>query len=118
MAPGISILLLVFTLAAQNGTAAQRARPRPLTGADVDAIVQLVKLEDARQFDEPVLAALIKSAHPEVRRRAIVAIGRIVDPRGRALLAGLRGETNPDLLATIAFATGSSLFIPPESVRE
>ena len=50
--------------------------------------------------------APVKSPHPEVRRRAIVAVGRIVDPRGRALLAGLRGETNAELLATVAFATG------------
>src|SRR5436190_5661987 len=106
MAPGISILLLVVTLGVQTTTAGQRARPRPLGGADVDAIAQLVKLEDARQFDEAVLAGLVKSAHPEVRRRAVVAIGRIVDPRGRALLAGLRAETNPDILATVAFATG------------
>jgi HEAT repeat protein len=86
--------------------AGQAARPRPLAAADVDAIVQLVKLEDTRQFDEAVLGQLLKSSHPEVRRRAVVSVGRIVDPRGRALLAGMRGEANADILATVAFATG------------
>jgi HEAT repeat protein/cyclophilin family peptidyl-prolyl cis-trans isomerase len=106
MKPAIPILLLAFTLVAQSATSGQRGRPRPLAPGDVDAITQLVKLEDTRQFDEAVLGRLIKAAHPEVRRRAIVAIGRIVDPRGRALLASLRGETDPDILATVAFATG------------
>jgi hypothetical protein len=39
----------------------------------------------------------VNAAHPEVRRRAIIAVGRIVDPRGRALLAGLHGETNAEI---------------------
>lgn len=106
MKAGIPILLLAFSLVAHSATSGQRARPRPLAPGDVDAITQLVKLDDTRQFDEAVLGRLITSAHPEVRRRAVVGIGRIVDPRGRALLASLRGEPNPDLRATVAFATG------------
>jgi HEAT repeat protein/cyclophilin family peptidyl-prolyl cis-trans isomerase len=100
------VLLLAFTLVAQAAASGQRTGRRPLAAADIDAITQLVKLEDTRQFDEAVLGRLIKSAHPEVRRRAVVAIGRIPDPRGRALLASLRAEPDPDILATVTFATG------------
>jgi cyclophilin family peptidyl-prolyl cis-trans isomerase/HEAT repeat protein len=44
-----------------------------------------------------------------VRRRAIVSVGRIIDAkeqRGAALLAARHGEKDPELLATIAWATG------------
>jgi peptidyl-prolyl cis-trans isomerase B (cyclophilin B) len=107
MAPSrTAILLLAVTVTSGAGALAQRARPAPLAAADVEAIAQLIKLEDTRQFDEAVLGRLIASAHPEVRRRAVISVGRIVDPRGRGLLAGLHGEKNPDILATVAFSTG------------
>ena len=129
MAPSrIAIALVALTLTAQSAwsgpltplRAGQAGRLQPLAAADVDAIVQLVKLEDTRRFDETVLAQVLKSPHPEVRRRAVVSIGRIVGSspvgpdlqvaalhsRGRALLAGMRGESDPDILATVAFATG------------
>lgn len=86
--------------------AAPRAAKPPLSPANIDDIATLLKLEDTRQFDEAVLARLITSAHPEVKRRAIVSIGRIVNEKGRALLTTLHGETDPELLATVAFATG------------
>ena len=79
---------------------------RPLAAADIEAITQLVMLEDTRQFDEAVLTKLLKSAHPEVRRRAVVATGRIVNPAGKALLASARKDPDVDIVATVAFATG------------
>ena len=106
MAPRTFVLVLTFALALSAAPGAQRSRPAPLAAADIDAIVQLTKLEDTRQFDEAALGRLVRSAHSEVRRRAVVSIGRIVDPRGRALLAGLRADTHPDFLATVAFSTG------------
>jgi HEAT repeat protein len=107
MRPGhTAVLLTSLALLAPPHALAQRARPAPLAAADVDAIVQLVRLEDTRSFDEAALARLVNAAHPEVRRRAIVAVGRIADRRGRALLDGLHGETNAELLATVAFSTG------------
>ena len=106
MSSNAAAALLTLSLFAPTDAVAQRARPAPLTPADVDAIVQLVTLEDTRTFDETALARLVKSAHLEVRRRAIVAVGRIADPRGRVLLAGLHGETTAEILATVAFATG------------
>jgi HEAT repeat protein len=106
MFPAGRAILLTVALLAPSTALAQRARPAPLAPADVDAIVQLVKLEDTRSFDEAVLTRLVNATHPEVRRRAIVAVGRIADPRGRALLAGLHGQTDAGILATVAFATG------------
>ena len=86
---------------------AQGARRRaPLRDAEIDTIAQLLKLEDTRQFDDAALGRAMASPHPEVRRRAVVTAGRIVDPRGRALLAAARAETDPEILATIAFSTG------------
>jgi HEAT repeat protein len=79
---------------------------RLLTAADIDAITTLVMLEDTRQFDEAALSRLMKSAHPEVRRRAVIAVGRIVNPAGTALLASARNEDDVEILATVAFATG------------
>jgi hypothetical protein len=116
MAQARTALVLALALLAPSASFAQRARlpaatsakvgPATLAPPDVDAIVQLVKLEDTRAFDEAVLGRLVHATHPEVRRRAVVAVGRIVDPRGRALLAGLRGDTNPEIVATVAFSTG------------
>ena len=106
MSPAHTVILLTLALLAPSAAFAQRARPAPLAPADIDAIARLVKLEDTRSFDEAALTRLVNAAHPEVRRRAIVAVGRILDPRGRALLAGLHGEANAEILATVAFATG------------
>lgn len=63
-------------------------------------------LEDARQFDEAVLTRHLESTHPEVRRRAVVAVARIVNPRGHALLANARADADPEIVATAAFAAG------------
>ena len=85
----------------------RRSDPRAaLAPGDVDAIAQLVMLEDTRQFDADVLQGLLRSENVEVRRRAIVSVGRIVNPAGRALLVPLRKDANQDIVATVAFATG------------
>ncbi len=102
---------LLLTLAVTSSliavTVAGSAQPRrPLRAADVDAIATLLMLEDTRKFDEAVLARLVKHEHPEVRQRAIISIGRIVNPAGRAILSGLRTESDADTLANVAFATG------------
>ena len=70
----------------------QKDQRPPLTAVDIEAITQLVMLEDTRQFDEAALAKLLTSAHPEVRRRAVVAVGRIVNPAGKALLVSARKD--------------------------
>lgn len=97
-------LALVVLVVAPALTQAQQLRP--LAVADVDAIAQLLMLEDTRQFDEAMLARLLKSAHPEVRRRAVIAVGRIVNPAGKSLLLAARADDDTEIVATVAFATG------------
>jgi cyclophilin family peptidyl-prolyl cis-trans isomerase len=84
---------------------AQPAR-RTLAAADIDAIVRLLVLEDTRQFDEAALTKLLRSAHPEVRRRTVIAIARIANPGGRALVSELRRDPDPEIVASVAFAAG------------
>ena len=79
---------------------------RPLTPSDIDAIVRLLALEDTRQYDEATLTKLLRSPHPEVRRRAVVAVARIANPAGRALLGNLRSDADSEIVATVAFASG------------
>jgi HEAT repeat protein/cyclophilin family peptidyl-prolyl cis-trans isomerase len=98
--------LLVGAYAVSSGVAAQAPERAPLTPADVDAIVQLVAMADRRAFDATVLTRLLKSTHPEVRRRAVLAVGRLADPRGRALLITARGDADTAVAATVVFSTG------------
>lgn len=82
-----------------------QARP-PLSKADVAEIVALEKIEDRRDFDAVALERIAKAAHPELRRRAALAIARLYDPRGRAMLVGMRRDADTVVLATVTWATG------------
>jgi HEAT repeat protein/cyclophilin family peptidyl-prolyl cis-trans isomerase len=108
-----------MVLASAAGVLLTAQAKRPLAEGEIGAIANLVMLEDTRNFDEAVLSSLLQSQHPEVRRRAIIAVGRIIGqppppqptspvppPRGSALLAGMRTERDPEMLATVAWATG------------
>ena len=97
----VGCLLLVAAL-----TAPAAQQRRPLASADIDNIATLLKLEDTRQFDEAALTKIAASAHPEVRRRAALAIGRIADVKGSALLATLRADTSLDVRGTAVFSMG------------
>ncbi len=100
------VLSLAFAASVAVPALSQKDQRPPLTAVDIDAITQLVMLEDTRQFDEAVLTKLVTSAHPEVRRRAVVAVGRIVNPAGKALLVSARKDQDAEIVATVAFATG------------
>ena len=63
-------------------------------------------LEDHREFDTTDLSRLLASAHPEVRRRAALAIGRIADKRGYALLRAKPLDADTAVAATEVFAAG------------
>lgn len=83
------------------------AQVRPaLAPEHVRQLAQLLEIEDTRRFDEPALTALLASSHPEVRRRAVVSVGRVVNDRGLALLDPYRADANPEIVATVAFAMG------------
>jgi peptidylprolyl isomerase len=77
----IVVLAALLTLPA---SAQPQPRRQPLSPSDVDAIVRLVAAEDQRRLDEAMLAGLSKAPHPEIRRRAVLAGGRIAKPEGRA----------------------------------
>lgn len=98
-------LLIASVLLALAAQGFAQSRP-PLSSADVDAIAQLLQIEDTRRFDEPTLVRHLASSHPEVRRRAVVTVGRVVNERGPAVLEPLKTDANPDIVATVAFAMG------------
>ena len=85
---------------------AQPARRVPLAAGDVDAIARLVMLEDRRQFDAAELGRLLGSPHPELRRRAALAVGRIPDKGGVALLRSQPLDADTSVAATVVFAIG------------
>jgi peptidyl-prolyl cis-trans isomerase B (cyclophilin B) len=97
----LAALLLVTAL-----SAGAQARKRPLSPADVDDIARLVMLEDHRDFDTTDLSRLLASQHPEVRRRAALAIGRIADKRGYALLRAKPLDADTAVAATEVFGAG------------
>jgi len=102
----VTALIVILGLLVIPAAAQRQPTRQPLSSADIDAIAKLVALEDTRRFDETTLAALIKSPHPEVRRRAIQSIGRIAKPEGRPLLVAARSDADPEVVATVAFAAG------------
>ncbi len=79
---------------------------RPLDTTAVGDIARLLLLEDVRRFDSTELAHTLSSKHPEVRRRAMLAVARINDRRGVALLRSRPLETDTALAATAVFAVG------------
>jgi HEAT repeat protein/cyclophilin family peptidyl-prolyl cis-trans isomerase len=97
-------IAVALQLAAPAHAAAQ-TRP-PLSPADIAEVVTLEKLEDRRDFDAPTLARIAAAKHPELRRRAALAIARLYDPRGRQLLNAMRTDADTAVLATVAWATG------------
>ncbi len=90
--------------AAQAGS--KPAKRAPLSAADIAEIVVLERIEDRRDFDASALERIAKSAHPELRRRAALAIARLYDSRGRALLSAMRADKDTIVLATVVWATG------------
>jgi len=79
---------------------------KPLSKADIEVIAQLLVAEDARRFEEGLLKQTLHAAHPELRRRAAIAIARIGDVRGMELLAGARGDHEVRVVEAVAFGAG------------
>ncbi|MEO6221830.1 MAG: HEAT repeat domain-containing protein [Vicinamibacterales bacterium] len=95
----------VLATACSTVTAGYRA-PASLTETDILNIAQILKLEDTRHFDADALSRLLASRHPEVKRRAVIAVGRIVNPGGSALLLPVRQDPSAEIVANVAFASG------------
>lgn len=105
VAQRIAAVLIVLIAEVPSLSSQTPARPA-LSKTDVDAITTLVKLEDTRTLDEAALTQLLKAAHPEVRRRAAMAVGRINKPEGRPLLVAARADTNSEVAGAVVFSTG------------
>lgn len=79
-----------------------------------EEIAPLLELEDGRQFASQSLEAGLHSAEPLVRRQAAIAIGRIGDLRGTALLLPLLRDEDASVPPVVAFALG--LLRDPDAV--
>jgi hypothetical protein len=97
--------LLLLLAATKLATAQSPQRPR-LDSASIHDIATLLLLEDTRRFDSLDLTRLLASSHPEVRRRATLAVARINDKRGIALLRARPLDADTALAATTVFAVG------------
>jgi cyclophilin family peptidyl-prolyl cis-trans isomerase/HEAT repeat protein len=86
--------------------AVAQGRKPALAPADINEISRLVMLEDHREFDSADLSRILASAHPEVRRRAALSIGRIADMRGYSLLRAKPLDADTAVAATEVFAAG------------
>ncbi len=105
LALALSSLLLMLASARESSAQAASRRP-PLSGADIAEIIALESLEDRRDFDPVALQRIAAAAHPELRRRTALALGRLYDFRGRAILATMRNDADTIVLATVVWATG------------
>lgn len=105
---------LAILLAANLASAQSPSRPK-LDSAAVHDIATLLLLEDVRRFDTLELTRLLTAKHPEVRRRALLAVARINDKRGVALLRAHPLDPDTAIAATAVFAVGQlrdSLTVP------
>lgn len=93
----LGVLLAPATLPAQSG-----AQQDPRVGV----LAALLAAEDRRAWDPVLFDGALRAPDPLVRRQAILAAGRIRDPRaGPALLAQLRGQDTTTQAAAM-FALG------------
>lgn len=77
-----------------------------LDDAEIQALAELIRLEDRREFDDATLNRYLAAGHPEIRRHTALALGRIGDPRGRALLHRALADPAATVRAEAAFALG------------
>ena len=102
----LTLVLLASAVATWHPALGQGARRRALAEGDINDIARLVMMEDYRQLDSAEVARLLDAAHPEVRRRAALAAGRIVDKRSLGLLRARPLDADTAVAATIVFAVG------------
>lgn len=93
------------------------AAPEPLHDAAVLTIAELLRLEDRREFSPLIFERALRDPHPEVRRRAALAAGRIRDPRALPLLRAATADSAAGVRADAVFALGLLADTAPETVR-
>jgi cyclophilin family peptidyl-prolyl cis-trans isomerase/HEAT repeat protein len=86
--------------------------PVPATGTvrlsapQANALAELIRLEDRREFDSTRIAAAAASPDPVVRRYAALTAGRLHEKRAVPLLVPLLGDADTATAANAAFALG------------
>ena len=104
--------LLALCLAGAACAAGPRPAPAPtpprlsLTEDEIEAIAEILELEDRRAYDPERLPHLARDPHPEVRRRALLAMGRIGHRDAAPHLAAALADPHPGVRADAAFALG------------
>ncbi len=94
-----TLLLLLLLLGWSRSALAQDA-------SVVEAVAPLLRAEDARRWAPADLEAGVRSPEPLVRRSAAMAIGRIGDLRGTALLVPMLQDQDSTVQTVAAFALG------------
>ena len=98
---GIVIVASLTTAFAQN-----RHRAKPSTAIPTNTLLQIIRAEDERRWDDS-LRSLLSSKDPKVRKRAALAAGRIGDERAvLPLIDLLKKDTDWGVQQTAAFALG------------
>jgi HEAT repeat protein/cyclophilin family peptidyl-prolyl cis-trans isomerase len=96
----------VITLLFVAAIAAQTPQQPALDSSSVAEIASLLLLEDTRTFDSVAIARALNAPHPEVKRRALMAIAHIYDKRGIPMARAFASSTDTSLAATAVFAVG------------
>ena len=103
--PALGALFVLATLCANAG--AQPKRPRAVTPeAQTNILLKILRHEDERRWDDQ-LKALLADPNPAVRKRAVLAAGRIGDESAVPVLAEmLLTDREADVRQMAAFALG------------
>lgn len=106
--------LLALLLAIATGCAAPHVvppastaptPPPPAPDPAVRALAEILRAEDRRVVDDPLLARL-GDADPAVRAKAVRALGRIGDPTSRPRIEAAATDADPRVRAASALALG------------
>jgi len=92
----------LLLLASLGGALPLRAQ----AGAAVEQVAQLLRAEDAREYDETMFGVAMAQPDPLVRRVAARALGRIGSPDGLPLLVRALADQDSTVQTEAAFALG------------
>ena len=100
--------LLVAAACASAPVPAPVALPAPVSLGEPElaAIAGLMRLEDERRLDTAVVGQFARGPNPEIRRRAVLSMGRIGDRRATAALLASLSDSARDVRREAAFALG------------
>ncbi len=95
----VSVLGIAFGVLASAPVVARQEGP---------SVRSIALWEDARRFDDAVVEACLSHPAPEIRKRALLALSRLQDPRAVPALVGALEDPDPEGRALAAFALGQT----------